>query len=554
MQRPAHERATLFRMTRTIPELALDAPQVQAALLTRATPLNTSPVRDPRTTPGIGYVLYWSQSTRRVPGNWALRAAVRAADRLGLPVVIHQGVDATYPSANARHHGALLTAAHELARDAMAAGYVVSGAVRRTGRGAGPLRPQDDRAVLARLADSAALIVTDCLPTAGVLTRATHLAARVPCAVWAVDGYTTMGAFSTHKTPAHAGGPRAAFDAAMPRWLVEVEDRVPHHPVHHGDAVAHAALSEQIAMAVGTPAWTAFEDPAFAAQGAAQSWGIALAEASGTDTSVMLPIGVSVGRAAGLAALAAFVADRLSGYMAERMDAARDSTTHLSPFLHYGTIGPVEVCRAVLAAVREGPESERVARQASAAGVLDQVAVRRDLAFSLALGLAQSHGVTDAADVVTRGIPAWARQTLAAREPARHGTAWNADALRRAESGHPLWDAMQSSLLQHGALHNYARMQWGKAIVRWAPDADTALTWLLRENDRLALDGRDPNGIMGTLWCLGWGERPFPSQPGFGTVRAMSLDRASHRYDPDAFIRRVHGMVVPAPVQGSLFD
>ena len=97
-------------------------------------------------------------------------------------------------------------------------------------------------------------------------------------------------------------------------------------------------------------------------------------------------------------------------------------------------------------------------------------------------------------------------------------------------------------------------MQWGKAIVRWAPDADTALTWLLRENDRLALDGRDPNGIMGTLWCLGWGERPFPSQPGFGTVRAMSLDRASHRYDPDAFIRRVHGMVVPAPVQGSLFD
>ena len=541
-------------MPSLLPNLPMDAPQVRTALATRATPLNTASVRDPRTTPGIEYVLYWSQSTRRISGNWALRAAVRAADRLGLPVVIHQGIDATYPSANARHHGALMTAAHELARDAVAAGYVVSGAVRRTGRGAGPLRPADDRTVLVRLAEAAALIVTDCLPTAGVLTRATQLAARVPCAVWAVDGYTTMGAFTTRETPAHAGGPRAAFDAAIAQWLTEVEDRVPRHPVHHGDDAARAALVEHIAATVGPRAWTMFEDPAFVIPGAAQAWGIALAKASGSDASVILPAGASVGRAVGLATLADFVTHRLTGYQAERMDAARDTTTHLSPFLHYGTLGPVEVCRAVLAAVREGPDSERSVRQASAAGVVDQVAVRRDLAFSLALGLAQANGVTDAAEVVTQGIPAWARRTLDTRSMPSDHAAWNAAALRRGESTHPLWNAMQTSLLHHGRLHNYARMQWGKAIVRWAPDADTALTWLLHENDRLALDGRDPNGIMGTLWCLGWGERPFPSQPGFGTVRAMSLDRASHRYDPDAFIRRVQGLTELTPMQSSLFE
>ena len=202
-------------MSSLLSTILMDAPQVRTALATRATPLNTASVRDPRTTPGIGYVLYWSQSTRRVPGNWALRAAIRSADRLGLPVVIHQGIDATYPSANARHHGALLTAAHELARDAVAAGYVVSGAVRRSGRGAGPLRPHDDRTVLVRLAEAAALIVTDCLPTAGVLTRATQLAARVPCAVWAVDGYTTMG-LQRYSVPPTPGRRTAPWSACSP--------------------------------------------------------------------------------------------------------------------------------------------------------------------------------------------------------------------------------------------------------------------------------------------------------------------------------------------------
>jgi len=50
------------------------------------------------------YVLYWMQSTHRLDENWALRAAIRTANRVQRPLVIHQGLDPTYPHASDRHH------------------------------------------------------------------------------------------------------------------------------------------------------------------------------------------------------------------------------------------------------------------------------------------------------------------------------------------------------------------------------------------------------------------------------------------------------------------
>ena len=54
----------------------------------------------------------------RLDENWALRAAIRTADRVNLPLVIHQGLDPTYPHASDRHHTFILQGARDTARDA----------------------------------------------------------------------------------------------------------------------------------------------------------------------------------------------------------------------------------------------------------------------------------------------------------------------------------------------------------------------------------------------------------------------------------------------------
>ena len=59
-----------------------------------------------------------------------------------------------------------------------------------------------------------------------------------------------------------------------------------------------------------------------------------------------------------------------------------------------------------------------------------------------------------------------------------------------------------------GELHNNARMTWGKALLRWAPSPQAALSAALHLNHRYALDGCDPCSYAGVLWCFGLYDAP----------------------------------------------
>ena len=97
------------------PELATsghdqDSDYVRDQLVARTVDCNGKRYR-----PDGEFVLYWMQSTQRLEENWALRAAIRTADRVNLPLVIHQGLDPTYPHAADRHHTFILQGARDTA-------------------------------------------------------------------------------------------------------------------------------------------------------------------------------------------------------------------------------------------------------------------------------------------------------------------------------------------------------------------------------------------------------------------------------------------------------
>ena len=109
----------------------------------------------------------------------------------------------------------------------------------------------------------------------------------------------------------------------------------------------------------------------------------------------------------------------------------------------------------------------------------------------------------------------------------------------QAKTHDPLWNAAQHQLLREGRMQNYLRMLWGKKILEWSLDAETALQTMLTLNDKYALDGRDPNSISGIFWCLGRYDRAWgPERPIYGKIRYMTSENTARKFSVKNFLHQ----------------
>ncbi len=229
------------------------------------------------------------------------------------------------------------------------------------------------------------------------------------------------------------------------------------------------------------------------------------------------------GTAAGLATLAEFVKSGLNAYPESRNDPVRDGQSGLSPYLHFGQIGPQRAALAVRDA-HAAPEAKKA--------FLEEAVVRRELSDNFCLH-------NEAYDSL-EGAPAWARKTLGDHERDRRPYRYRPDVLEAADTHDPLWNAAQMEMVKRGKMHGYMRMYWAKKILEWTGSPEDALAIAVRLNDRYELDGRDPNGYVGCLWSIGGlHDRAWPARPVFGNVRYMSDRGARRKFDVDAYIRKV---------------
>jgi deoxyribodipyrimidine photo-lyase len=222
--------------------------------------------------------------------------------------------------------------------------------------------------------------------------------------------------------------------------------------------------------------------------------------------------------------LARFVRERLRGYADGRNHPELDATSQLSPYLHFGHIGPREVARAVRDA--DAPREDRDA-------FLEEFIVRRELAVNF-VRFSPRYDTLD-------GCEPWARRTLEAHAADRRDPSYSLARLEAADTHDPLWNAAQAQMVGTGWMHGYVRMYWAKKILEWTRDPAEAFTRAVLLNDRYELDGRDPNGYTGIAWAVGgkhdraWG----PERPVYGTIRYMSYASTSRKFDCARYIRRV---------------
>jgi deoxyribodipyrimidine photo-lyase len=199
-------------------------------------------------------------------------------------------------------------------------------------------------------------------------------------------------------------------------------------------------------------------------------------------------------------------------------------TSQLSPYLHFGHIGP----REVGVAVRDsGGEPGAVH------AFLEQLIVRRELAVNFVT-------FNDKYDALA-GCERWARQTLAAHRRDRRPYLYTEARLEAGDTHDPLWNAAQRQMVTAGWMHGYVRMYWAKKILDWTSSADEAFDIAVRLNDRYLLDGRDPNGYANIAWAIGGKhDRPWPPRPVFGTVRSMSYASTVRKFDAERYITQMN--------------
>jgi deoxyribodipyrimidine photo-lyase len=432
-------------------------------------------------------VVYWMQRALRITDNPALDVAIEAGNLLRLPVVVYFQVIANYPNANLRHYHFLQQGLRDAAEDA-------------TERGVGLVVRRAPDTLEAFLDEAgAALLIGDENPCREPERWRRVLARRLKLPFWTVDADVVVPSrvFDRSFVLMHHFRPR--LKAELPGFLAAPANLAPLVRWNPAKRLIPRSYSLDRDITEGF---------------------------SKLDRSVSPVEGFTGGTHAALRRLREFVRDDLKSYDQARNHPETRGTSRLSPYLHFGNIGPITVALAV----RQAAPSDSTAPSA-ADRYLEQLIGWRELSVLFVRHEPNYDNWECAAP--------WARKTLIEHAGDHRPRRYTLEKLERGETSDVMWNAAQREMVVTGWMHNYMRMYWAKKILEWAPDPATAFDWAVTLNDRYELDGRDPNGYAGIAWAIvGRHDRPWFNRPVFGLIRPMTETGMLKKFDAEAYIRQ----------------
>ncbi len=445
------------------------------------------------------HVLYWMVAYRRPVWNFALERAIELALQLELPLIVFEALRSDYRWASDRMHAFVMQGMRDN-RQVFAEHNVRYFSYVEPQRGAG-------RGLLEALARDAACVVTDDFPCfflprmqAAAALKLEALSTRLEC----VD---SVGLFPMRAT-------ERVFPSAHTFRRQLQKDLAPH--------LAEFPLEEPLRK-------TRELRQARLPQGIGERWPSAGQDLAALpiDHSVRASEAIEGGIFAARRHLQDFLEDRLPRYKDDRNQPDHDASSGLSPYLHFGHISSHEIF-AALAEDRNWSRKRISGRvtgsregwwgfDPAAEAFLDELVTWRELGFNM----------TSKRDDYDRfeSLPDFARTTLDQHRGDVRSHIYDLASFERAETHDELWNAAQRELVLTGRMHNYLRMLWGKKILEWTQDPETALEVMIELNNKYALDGRNPNSYSGIFWCLGRYDRAWgPEREVFGKIRYMSSD------------------------------
>ncbi|MEM7435190.1 MAG: deoxyribodipyrimidine photolyase [Myxococcota bacterium] len=475
------------------------APDIRVRALPSGSP---NPVR-----PDGTHVLYWMVGFRRPRWNFALQHAAAHATRLGKPLVVLEALRVGYPWASDRLHQFVL--------DGMRANEAY---FRETPATYFPyVEPEEGhgRGLLAALASSACVVVSDDYPTFFIPRMQQKAAASIKARLELVDSNGLLPIRATDRVFSRAFD----FRRFLQRNLLDHLDEFPVEGPLQG-------------LSLPRPTGRLLSDHAGPWEPASD------AELRG-DSIATLPIDHDVGKVdfqggyvTGEATARAFLDTRIDRYATERSHPDANAASGLSPWLHFGHVSAHQVFHELT--LNEGWDPDHVSSKRggqregwwgmsqSAEAFLDELITWREVGYNMS-----TH--QDNYDQY-ESLPGWAQQTLSEHENDSRPHVYTQDQFARSETHDPIWNAAQRELVTTGRMQNYLRMLWGKKILEWSSTPRDALATMVELNNRYAVDGRDPNSYSGIFWVLGRYDRAWgPERPIFGKIRYMSSDNTKRK-------------------------
>ncbi|MDT8070017.1 MAG: deoxyribodipyrimidine photo-lyase [Terriglobia bacterium] len=429
-------------------------------------------------------IVYWMQRAQRALDNPALNLAVDLANKLKLPCVVFFAPVPYYPHANLRHYRFLQQG-------------IANTAARCEKRNVGfVLRRYPDHSLL-KFCDEvkAALVVGDENPLREPRAWRETAAKKLKIPLYTVDADVIVPTRLLQKEQYAARIIRPRIRAYLEEFLNPSDE-----------PKAQIVWSSPRGLPSLPPDFDITED-----------WrdldrGVAPVESfiGGTDHA--------------LALLRNFVDKKLAHYPERHSQADAGGTSRLSPYLHFGHIGPITIAQAV---------EKSIAPRAAKDDFLDQLITWRELSICFV-------HYNEFYDSLECAEP-WAHKTLAAHAKDKRPVLYTRAQLERAETHDALWNAAQKQMLHAGWMHNYMRMYWAKKILEWSPSPAAAYNTAVYLNDKYFLDGRDPNGYAGIAWAIaGKFDRPWFDRPIFGMIRYMAESGAKKKFDTNRYIAQMN--------------
>ena len=433
----------------------------------RVTPLNDRPLERG----SADYVLCWLQQALRAWDNPAIDAAIELGRALGLPVVVYHGLRMDYPHASARLHRFILGASRDLQNGCEARGLRCATYVEMV--------DHREKGLVYRLAARAAAVATDEQPVFVASWQARSFAAKCARPVFAVDCARLVPSRvlpdGLRSTPEF----RRASGARRDEFLGHAADLDP-GPCYEGDLP--------------------FEDTRNADCTDADL--DARVAACRIDHSLPPSPAFPSDRDAALKRFGAFLETHLDRYKWTRNNPVEEGAgSMLSPYLHFGVVGPREVTRMVRAA-----DVHSAARWK----FLDELLTWREWFHYLCLHAPEPEAF--------EFVPERPRRSLLEHAGDPRGTTYTLSQLLHAETDDETWNAAQKQWLVTGYMHNNLRMYWGKRIIGWTRHPREAWLTACYINDRLSLDGRDPATYGNMRWVFGDARPAYREQPVYGWV------------------------------------
>jgi deoxyribodipyrimidine photo-lyase len=432
-------------------------------------------------------VVYWMQRAQRGRDNHALDKAIAVGDSLGLPVVAYFAGIKNFPHANLRHYAFLNQGLPDIEDDCAERG--VGFVMRRA--------PHEDH--LRFFADvDAAMVIGDENPMREPERWRVRIAEKVKVPFWTVDADVVVPSKLLEKAQFSAAVARPRLYGALGEFL-----RPYANPHAEFEWKKPRGLHADDVRADMTAGWEDF------------------------DRSVKPVEAWTGGHKAAMKRLHLFCGEMLQHYDQTRSKPEVDGSSKMSPYLHYGHIGPQTIALAVDAAAKKNSKLK-----AARDSYFNELIVWRELSVNFVRYQAEydSPGCADH----------WAKQTLAEHDGDERETIYTAAQLEKGETYDELWNAAQMQMVRYGWMHNYLRMYWAKKIVEWTPNVAAGMKVAIYLNDKYEIDGRDPGGYAGIAWSmLGKFDRAWFDRPIFGKRRYMSGGSTGKKFDSKTYIKQV---------------